>query len=74
MKIYECYYHLENIYIISEYYNEGNILEKIEKKGVMNVFVVKILMMQILDSVKYLHEKGVFHGEIKLENIMIFKH
>ena len=73
MKIYECYYYKENIYIISEFYNEGDLLGKIVKMKIMNEFVVKFLMMQILDTVKYFHEKGVFHGEIKLENIMISK-
>ena len=73
MKIYECYYYKENIYIISEFYNEGDLLGKIVKMKIMNEFVVKFLMMQILDTVKYLHEKGVFHGDIKLENIMISK-
>ena len=71
MKIYEYYYYKENIYIISEFYNEGDLLGKIEKMDKMNEFVFKFLMMQILDAVKYLHEKGVFHGDIKLENIMI---
>ena len=38
----------------------------------MNEIVVKFLMEQILNAVVYLHSKGVFHGDIKLENIMLY--
>jgi serine/threonine protein kinase len=38
----------------------------------MNEIVVKFLMEQILNAIAYLHSKGVFHGDIKLENIMLY--
>jgi serine/threonine protein kinase len=39
----------------------------------MSELVVKFLMSQILDAVAYLHANRVFHGDIKLENIMLYK-
>ena len=73
MKIYEYYKYNEKIYIISEFYDQGDLLGKIENMNIMNEFVVRYLMRQILDAVKALHENSVFHGDIKLENIMVYK-
>ena len=38
----------------------------------MNEIVVKFLMDQILNAVAYLHSKSVLHGDIKLENILLY--
>ena len=73
MKIYECYHYKDNIYIISDFYNEGDLLRKLEKMEIMNEFIVRYLMRQILGVVKSLHDNRVFHGDIKLENIMVHK-
>ena len=38
----------------------------------MNEIIVKFLMEQILNAIAYLHSKGVIHGDIKLENVMLY--
>jgi calcium-dependent protein kinase len=38
----------------------------------MNEIVVKFLMEQIFNAVAYLHSKNVLHGDIKLENILLY--
>jgi calcium-dependent protein kinase len=38
----------------------------------MNEIVVKFLMDQIFNAVAYLHSKNVLHGDIKLENILLY--
>jgi serine/threonine protein kinase len=73
MKIYECFEDKENVYIISEYCDEGDLLSKMEKLHSLNEIVVKFLMGQILNAVAYLHSNQVFHGDIKLENVMLYK-
>ena len=73
MKIYECFEDEENVYIISEFCDEGDLLSKIEKVHSFNEIVVKFLMGQIFNAVAYLHSNRVFHGDIKLENVMIYK-
>ena len=73
MKIYECFDDKENVYIISEFCDEGDLLSKMEKVKSLNEIVVKFLMGQILDAVAYLHTNRVFHGDIKLENVMLYK-
>ena len=72
MKLYEFFEDNEHYYMISEYCDQGDLLDKLNKLNWMNQIVVKFLMEQILNAVAYLHSKGVFHGDIKLENIMLY--
>ena len=73
MKIYECFDDKENVYIVSEYCDEGDLLGKMEKLHSLNEIVVKFLMGQIFNAIAYLHSNRVFHGDIKLENVMLYK-
>ena len=73
MKIYECFEDDKNVYIVSEYFDEGDLLSKMEKLKSLTEIVVKFLMGQILNAVAYLHSNRVFHGDIKLENVMLYK-
>ena len=73
MKIYECFNDKENVYIVSEYCDEGDLLAKMEKLRSLNQIVVKFLMDQILNAIAYLHSNHIFHGDIKLENVMLYK-
>ena len=73
MKIYEYYDDSKNIYIVSELCDQGDLLGKMTKLGSMSELVVKFLMSQILNALSYLHDNRVFHGDIKLENVMLYK-
>ena len=73
MKIYEYFNDSKNIYIVSELCDQGDLLGKMIKLGSMSEVVVKFLMGQILNAVSYLHDNRVFHGDIKLENVMLYK-
>ncbi len=72
MKIYECFVDNNNYYIVSEYCDQGHLLSKLEKLERMDQIVVKFLMDQIFNAVAYLHSKNILHGDIKLENILLF--
>ena len=73
MKLYEFFIDDENYYIVSELCEEGDLLGKIQKIGTMNQIVVKVIMEQILNAVAYLHSKNVMHGDIKLENVLLYR-
>ena len=72
MKLYEFFVDCKNFYIISEFFDQGDLLKKIEKLRTMNQIVVKFIMNQVFSAIAYLHSKGVLHGDIKLENIMLY--
>ena len=71
IKLFEFYIYKENYYLINEFCTEGDLSDKLSKLKVFPEFVVKILMIQIFNAVKYLNEKNIIHGDLKLENIMI---
>ena len=71
IKLFEFYIYKENYYLINEFCTEGDLSDKLYKLKVFPEFVVKILMIQIFNAVKYLNEKNIIHGDLKLENIMI---
>jgi len=72
MKLYEFFVDYQNFYIISEFFDQGDLLKKIQKLRRMNQIVVKFIMNQVFNAISYLHSKGVLHGDIKLENIMLY--
>ena len=53
MKIYEYFIDENNLYIISEFCDEGDLLGKMKKLNKMSELVVKYLMSQILDALLY---------------------
>ena len=72
MKIFEFFVDDKNFYIISDFFDQGDLSGKLEKLGKMSEVVVKFLMEQIFSAVSYLHSKKVLHGDIKLENILLY--
>ena len=72
MKLYEFFEDNENCYMVSEFCDQGDLLQKLDKLNYMNEIVVKFLMEQIFIAIAYLHSRGVIHGDIKLENVMLY--
>ena len=72
MKIYEFYEDNDNFYILSEFCEQGDLKSKCEKHGVFSEFSVKFFMYQVFNAIAYLHEHKVIHGDIKLENILLY--
>ena len=72
VKLYEFFEDEKNYYMVSEFCDQGDLYDKMQKLFYMNQIVVKFLMEQVLNAVAYLHSRGVFHGDIKLENIMLY--
>ena len=72
MKVYESFVYNHNYYIISELCDQGHLLSKLEKIGKMDQIVVKFLMGQIFNAVAYLHSKNILHGDLKLENVLLY--
>ena len=61
-----------NIYLILEYFPNGNLLEFINLKGKLNEDIAKKYFSQLVSVLLYLHkEKKVIHRDIKLENLLL---
>ena len=60
----------KSIYMVLEYINGSNLMEY-SKKNFMGENRARTLMRQVFYGVKYFHEIGIAHRDIKLENIMV---
>jgi calcium-dependent protein kinase len=70
IKVFEFFSDKENIYIVKEYFNEGDLFNNLTKLK-MSEALISNIMKQIISAVSYLHTKKVLHGDLKLENILI---
>jgi serine/threonine protein kinase len=71
IKLYEFYIDDSNYYLINEFCSEGDLSEKMYKLKSLPEQIVKILMAQIFNAVLYLNNRGIIHGDLKLENILV---
>ena len=71
IKLYEFYSDEYNYYLINEFCTEGDLSEKMYKLKSLPEPIVKIIMAQIFNAVLYLNNRGIIHGDLKLENILV---
>lgn len=63
----------EYLVIIMEYCENGDLLTFIDKNGFQSELEKKRIFLEFLSAVQYLHKKGIFHGDIKCENLLLGK-
>ncbi|KAL8490492.1 hypothetical protein ACS0TY_022499 [Phlomoides rotata] len=59
------------IYMVLEYVNGGELFERIASRGKISEAHGRKLFQQLIDGVGYCHDKGVYHRDLKLENVLI---
>lgn len=59
------------ICMVLEYVNGGELFDKIARYGKLAEAKGRKLFQQLIDSVSYCHQKGVFHRDLKLENVLL---
>lgn len=62
-----------NFYIFEEYYNQGNLKEFVKENHLRDNYIEKILKFinDLVKGLDYLASNGLFHGDLKPENLMI---
>ena len=49
----------------------GNLLTYLRKRRRLEERIAKLLMLQLIRGLGYIHDKGIAHRDIKLENILL---
>ena len=61
------------IVMIMEYCEHGDLLTFTTKRKLKDEKLIKKIIYNFLDAIKYLHSGGISHGDIKTENILLTK-
>ncbi len=56
--------------MVYELYSGGNLKRYITENGILNESQAALIMRNILEGIKYLHNKNIMHRDIRPENIL----
>ncbi len=59
-----------NYYFLLELANGGNLAARLKNSGSFQEDYARDILSMILDALKYLHEQGIAHRDLKLENCL----
>ena len=71
IKIYDLMADKENVYIVMEYSNGGNLFQYIHKKERLCETEAYKIFVQVCSAVDFLHRNSLIHRDIKPENILL---
>jgi serine/threonine protein kinase len=68
--LHEVFESENNIHLILEYLNGGELFERIKKNGSYNEKDASVIMRCILEALVAMHRKNVVHRDLKPENLL----
>jgi calcium/calmodulin-dependent protein kinase I len=71
IKFIDLYESSNTFHVIMELVTGGTLMEKIVNKGCYSEGSARNIVKQILEALKYLHNKGIVHRDLKAENILL---
>ncbi|XP_038891466.1 CBL-interacting serine/threonine-protein kinase 1-like isoform X2 [Benincasa hispida] len=71
VRLYEVLASKTKIYMVLECASGGELFDRIESKGKMDEVEGRRLFQQLIDGLSYCHDKGVYHRDLKLENVLV---
>ncbi|WCJ35156.1 Protein kinase superfamily protein [Euphorbia peplus] len=61
----------ENLYLVMEYLNGGDLYSLLRKVGCLEEDVARIYIAELVLALEYLHSLGIVHRDLKPDNILI---
>lgn len=71
IKLYEIFEDTKHVHLVMELLEGGEMYERIRHKGSYTEEDAMKIMRNILQTIAYLHEKGIAHRDLKPQNIIL---
>eukprot|EP01129_Flabellula_baltica_P016157 TRINITY_DN847_c0_g1_i2.p2 TRINITY_DN847_c0_g1~~TRINITY_DN847_c0_g1_i2.p2 ORF type:complete len:400 (-),score=83.14 TRINITY_DN847_c0_g1_i2:1814-3013(-) len=71
IELFETFYEEEYVYMVQELAPYGELFDFVADKQFLSEVDAASVIMQILKGIKYLHNRGIAHRDLKLENILV---
>ncbi|EGR30363.1 polo, putative [Ichthyophthirius multifiliis] len=71
VKYYNSFEDQHNVYIVLEYCSNQTFKQLMERRNKLTEIEVKSHLIQIINSLKYIHSQGIIHRDLKIENIFL---
>ncbi|KAL5987078.1 putative serine/threonine protein kinase ire4, partial [Asimina triloba] len=61
----------DNLYLVMEYLNGGDLYSLLRKVGCLEEDVARIYIAELVLALEYLHSLGIVHRDLKPDNILV---
>jgi novel protein kinase C epsilon type len=69
--MYSCFQNKEHIFFVMEYMSGGDLKEQLNEVGIFSEKTTKFYAAEISVAVEFLHQRGILHRDLKLENVLV---
>ncbi|CAD8158745.1 unnamed protein product [Paramecium pentaurelia] len=73
IQLHEVFETKTQIYLVFDYLSGGDLTNFINTKQLVSEEEAKTIMMELLNALLYMHSKGIFHRDIKPQNLLLRK-
>ena len=71
MTLYSCFQNKEHLFFVMEYISGGNLKEQLHEVQFFSEKWAKFYTAEIVLAVQFLHQHGILHWDLKLENVLV---
>lgn len=71
LKLYDFIESTEYLYIVMEYIEGGDLFDRLQRRKSYSECIARDLCWQILQALKYLHDRNIVHRDLKPDNLVL---